>query len=261
MNAQSVITLTLGDMAENHVGMQQIGEMVGAGEGFTFEDLRVIQRTFEERLGVETELLNLSDCFANPEPPAGLLVLRNALDAILKTETGDALGVEHMLAEQMGLDVDKHAFMYGRVVNKHARWNLCFDETDAEPDYARGRGRIVAWDRVPATRTVVQSLETYFGPKARGLKGEGNYYYDPRKCGIGFHGDAERRKVIGMRLGAEMPMHFQWYYKGARVGERIEVALRGGDVYVMSEKTVGTDWKRKNVHTLRHATGCAKFTA
>ncbi len=28
----------------------------------------------------------------------------------------------------------------------------------------------------------------------------------------------------------------------------------------MSEKTVGTDWKRKNIYTLRHAAGCAKYT-
>lgn len=28
----------------------------------------------------------------------------------------------------------------------------------------------------------------------------------------------------------------------------------------MSEKTVGTDWKKKNIPTLRHATGIDKYT-
>jgi hypothetical protein len=28
----------------------------------------------------------------------------------------------------------------------------------------------------------------------------------------------------------------------------------------MSEKAVGTDWKKKVIPTLRHATGAAKFT-
>lgn len=28
----------------------------------------------------------------------------------------------------------------------------------------------------------------------------------------------------------------------------------------MSEKAVGSDWKKKNIATLRHATGCEKFT-
>jgi hypothetical protein len=34
----------------------------------------------------------------------------------------------------------------------------------------------------------------------------------------------------------------------------------GGDIYVMSEKAVGTDWLKKNTFTLRHATGSAEFT-
>ncbi len=34
----------------------------------------------------------------------------------------------------------------------------------------------------------------------------------------------------------------------------------GGDIYVMSEKAVGTDWHMKKIFTLRHATGCAQFT-
>jgi len=34
----------------------------------------------------------------------------------------------------------------------------------------------------------------------------------------------------------------------------------GGDIYVMSEKAVATDWLKKNTFTLRHATGSAEFT-
>jgi hypothetical protein len=28
----------------------------------------------------------------------------------------------------------------------------------------------------------------------------------------------------------------------------------------MGEKAVGTDWQKKTIPTLRHATGCSKFT-
>jgi len=38
------------------------------------------------------------------------------------------------------------------------------------------------------------------------------------------------------------------------------VELHDGDVYAMSEKAVGTDWKKKLVPTLRHATGCKTYT-
>jgi hypothetical protein len=92
------------------------------------------------------------------------------------------------------------------------------------------------------------------------LKGELNYYFDISKCGIGWHGDSERRKVVALRLGASLPIYFQWYYDTERIGERFEIPLNDGDMYVMSEKAVGTDWKMRSIFTLRHATGCDKFT-
>ena len=36
--------------------------------------------------------------------------------------------------------------------------------------------------------------------------------------------------------------------------------LEDGDVYMLSEKAVGTDWRKKIVPTLRHAVGGEKFT-
>jgi hypothetical protein len=146
-------------------------------------------------------------------------------------------------------------------VNKHARWNLCFDKESREPDYENKMGRIVGYDEVPLMKSLLDQIAALH-PKGENLKVESNYYYDTQKCGIGFHGDSERRKVIGVRIGhSSMPMHYQWFYKGEAIGERIVVPLHPGDMYIMSEKAVGTDWKMKNIPTLRHATGCDKFTA
>jgi hypothetical protein len=151
--------------------------------------------------------------------------------------------------------------MYGRVVNKHARWNLCFDDESRGADYEKAKGTIVGYEEVPIMKDYLDMFEKMFGPKAAGLKIESNYYYDPTKTGIGFHGDSERRIVIAGRLGhAHMPMHFQWFYKGTPIGERVIIPLEPGDMYIMSEKAVGTDWKMKNIPTLRHATGAKKYT-
>jgi hypothetical protein len=150
--------------------------------------------------------------------------------------------------------------MYGRVVNKHARWNLCFDEYEREPNYEEKKGRIINIHNLPITSQLYRTIPSYFGSKSQNLKIESNYYYDVSKCGIGFHGDSERRKVIGLRLGeGSLPLIFQWYYQGEPIGEKIVIPLDDGDIYVMSEKAVGTDWKKKNTYTLRHATGCTKF--
>jgi len=243
------ITLTFGDMAENHVGMEQIGQMVPEGQGFQLEDLQAIQSTMKER-GVTCELVTLSSA---DQPAAYVLVIRQGVNALAKQID--------LFQEQKGLIYDKQAFMYGRVVNKHARWNLCFDEKSREPDYEAGKGRIVGYTEVPLMKGLMNQIETLFGPKATGLKVESNYYYDTSKCGIGFHGDSERRKVVGVRIGhASTPMQWQWFHKGEAVGDRIMIPLEPGDMYVMSEKAVGTDWKKKTILTLRHATGCDKFT-
>jgi hypothetical protein len=84
---------------------------------------------------------------------------------------------------------------------------------------------------------------------------EANYYYDARRTRIGAHGDGERVVVLGTRLGhAAVPLWFRWFLKSKAVGESLAVPLSPGDVYVMSEKAVGTDWKKRNVLTLRHWT-------
>ncbi len=257
-STHAVITLTFGDCAENHKGMEMIGKIAGVGEGFTLADLREIKGKFDA-LGCTTHLHMLNKLPEQAE--AGLLVIKNGVDILLRHYT-DGETKETLIKEQTDLVWDKKAFMYGRVVNKHARWNVCYSEEGHEPAYEEGKGRVVPYDDVPVLSFLRNELlGDYFGPKGAGLKCEGNYYYDIAKCGIGFHGDSERRKVIAVRLGASLPIHYQWYHNGAPVGERMVFDLDGGDMYVMSEKTVGTDWKCKKIHTLRHATGCSKFTS
>jgi hypothetical protein len=255
-----LITLTFGDMAENHVGMEQIGSMVAEGCGFHLADLQAIQ-SHMEGLGAVCELVSLSsgELSIDPLPSAQILVIRQGVNALL-SQVGNSKQLD-LFKEQTALAYDKKAVMYGRVVNKHARWNLCFDEKGHEPEYEAGKGRVVGYDEVPLMNTLKEQIEARFGQKANGLKVESNYYYDTTTCGIGYHGDGERRKVIGVRIGySSMPMYWQWYHRGEPLGEPIIIPLNAGDMYIMSEKAVGTDWKKKTIRTLRHATGCAKFT-
>ena len=102
-------------------------------------------------------------------------------------------------------------------------------------------------------------MSEYLGNKAWNLEAEGNLYYDPSKCGISFHGDAERRKVVAVRLGGDLPLHYQWFQRSKPIGERMKFTLNHGDLYIMSEKAVGTDWKKRIKSTLRHAAGAEKY--
>jgi len=271
--AKSTFTLTYGDCAENHRGMQMIGKMGSAG--FTHAELLVAQAWFTSR-GIETTVFELDGRPAAESAAVGgggaaatvtktekekekayLLVARGGVNAIL-AEMGKT--ADDLFEEQAALDMDKKAFMYGRVVNKHARWNLCFGPEAQEANYEKGEGTIVPFDAVPYLEHIRQRLPVILGAAAEGLVVEGNYYYDSAKCGIGYHGDSERTKVVGVRLGKTMPICFQWYHKGEPVGENMRFELGHGDLYVMSDKAVGRDWKKRSAFTLRHAAGCEKFT-
>lgn len=93
------------------------------------------------------------------------------------------------------------------------------------------------------------------------MQAEGNYYYDTKKTGIGFHGDSERCIVVAARLCESIPLVYNWFHNSEAIGSRVELNINHGDIYVMSEKAVGTDWKKKSIYTLRHAAGCSKFTS
>jgi len=251
---RATVTITFGDQAENHAGMQRIGSM--AATGFDRVDLDRAQAWFAAR-GVTTTLHRLKDLLGDNVQDdatideAHLLVAHRGLAAVCDPD--------ELLREQLALPWDSKAFMYGRVVNKHARHNLCFDDTAQEPDYAAGRGRIVSYASAPLLARVRTTLPDIVGDKAAGLMAEGNHYYDATKCGIGYHGDGERRRVVAVRTGATLPLCYQWYKNGQPQGRRLKVDLAHGDVYIMSAKAVGTDWKRRSIHTLRHAAGADKF--
>ena len=254
------ITITYGDQAENHVGMQKIGQL--AENGFSHQDLLIAKENFE-KIGCECELLDLRDCVKDDNirvnlEPAYILIIHNAVSKILKDidKTSD-----DMYDEQKILNVDKKAKMYGRVVNKSARYNLCFSNVNQEPDYENGKGRIICFDEVPLTNYIRNKIPAIIGTVGENLQAEGNYYYNSKKCGIGYHGDSERLKVVAVRLGKTISLCYSWFYKNKHVGEILNINnLKNGDMYIMSEKATGNDWKKKNIHTLRHSAGSDKYT-
>ena len=107
---------------------------------------------------------------------------------------------------------------------------------------------------------IQNELPKFLGKKAHNLKAEGNYYYDVKKTYIGLHGDSERRKVVAVRLGESIPLYYVWFKEGEMISNVVKIeSLQHGDLYIMSEKAVGTDWKKKKICTLRHGAGAEKY--
>jgi len=250
------MTLTFGDVAESHVGMQKIGQM--DSHGFSLDNLQRAQDYFTA-LGAVTKIIHLNEFLpkeASIEDPeekrllrearedrgsqAYLLVIRNGAELLTNSPKGKDLLTEMLLYQW---DSKLWNVKKKTVQNKLARHNLNFSDHRQEPDFAHGKGTTVAWGDVPILSELREDLVNAFGSSAERLKCEGNLYYKRGKTGIGYHGDTERRKVIGVRLGHRMNIHYMWYYNDYPRGFNMSIMLEEGDIYCMSEKTVGTDWR------------------
>jgi len=159
----------------------------------------------------------------------------------------------------------------GKRMNKLARTNLCYVlDREQEPAVFEGKGRIVDLKKKTVLNQAVNKLKQQIsdGLISIGSKTkveinvvEGNRYYNLKKTGIGFHGDTERVIVICITIGGggDYPMRWQWFKGGMPIGKHIDIKLNDGDVYIMSEKAVGSDWKSSSLYTLRHSAGAEKY--
>lgn len=242
---KSTISITFGDVCENHAGMQKIGQL--AESGLSLDDIAVKNGTIIDLKDLLKDEKNLK---LDDIDDAKLVVIENSLDKILGKNKADSL-----FEEMKGYTYDKKAFMRGRVVNKHARWNHCFADFAQNSDFEHGKGTIVNFADTKIVNDIRKELPKIFGDKVKNIVAETNLYYDVDKTYIGFHGDTERKIVVCVRLGADFPIHYQWYYKNKPIGKRFTKILKHGDIYAMSEKAVGFDWKKSSKYTLRHAAG------
>jgi len=158
-----------------------------------------------------------------------------------------------------------------KVLNKRARSNLMFMHGMAqEPDYENGRGTIVDLDSLPSVCAAEQKFTGLVKTALKHGKSktrwvplvcEGNNYFDSGKCGIGFHGDTERTRVICLSLGTtnNYPMRWLAFRHGKVVGGPFDAKLNIGDLYIMSEQAVGNNWKKRTALSFRHAAGAPSY--
>ena len=290
------ITITFGDQAENHAGMQKIGKMQDSG--FSIEDLQNISKLMGEK-GLDSELIELNnflpeECRDNTEN-AAVLIIRGLLNSF-------GMSADKLFHELKTVKWDTFlvSTRTNEIQRKHARANICIANIKDIPNYTKtdydlhinsiywqdenlsmlhkkqqdlrketgeriklskqeiqsNKGTTVKWETLSVLAQFKKYIEDNFGEHANNLVAEGNSYVSLKKCYIGPHGDTERKIVIAIRLGKSFPMYFHWYHKSKPIGELITLPiLNHGDVYIMSEKAVGKDWKSSSKITLRHSAG------
>lgn len=247
-------TFTFGDRGENHIGNQIIGN--SAPCGFSTAEIEKSRSIFEA-VGYKCESIDLRKLLdpqhQSKAEKATLLIVRNGVSALLNGsgKTPDDLDKE----TQLKWDQRYFSKRHNKVVQAHAHYNLCFDNVAQQPNYEEKRGTIVAFSQVPCLAYIRARLPLFLGEKAKALIAEGNLYHNVEECYIRFHGDAERRIVVGLRIGASMDLYFQWFHRCAPMGQLFRDKIHHGDLYIFSEKAVGTDYNQPTKLTLRHAAG------
>lgn len=256
MEEEEFLTHTFSECVENHVGMQTIGKKRDVG--FSEEQLDEAAREWARggwaaRGGGEAVAHRLAHCGER----ATVVVFPSGVDALCGAGAADAL-----FKESRAQPFDKKILNTRRKVvqQKWGRYNNCYADEPQDPDIASGKGTVLDFKACSRMKALREALPKLLGSDAAKLYAETNLYYDVTnsKVGIGYHGDTERSIVVGIRLGPaskRAPLRFQWYHRAKAVTGEHEVALKHGDIYVMSHKATGHDWKKPSLYTLRHGAG------
>lgn len=254
-----VCAITFAKAEENEPKMQQIGKK--AEVGISLQTLRDGKASLDAA-GTPCELIDLKAAAGLAGnlrcPEAQVLVVRGGVNAFL----GDPEGLAKVKAELDTKVFDTQALMRGSVKNKHARHNCVFAEEAQVADIAKGRGTVFPFSANPIINAFCRTASMWAQTEQLLAVGELNHYHTPSECGIGFHGDGERRIVVGARFGEQsrdMPLRFVAFDDTRMpIGNEVSIPLNDGDVYLMSHHAVGTDWMRSGIH-FRHATGSTKY--
>ena len=152
MDNNETISLTFGDCGENHVGMEKVGNLVKKGNGFNLNDLENYKEIFSKTN--ICNIYNLKDLLLKENiitfdyiEDAYLLVIKNGLQTLLDMNSNT---IQELYNEMNSFEWDRKYYDIRRqkLLNKHARANVCFRESAYEPDYENKRGRVVCYDNI-----------------------------------------------------------------------------------------------------------------
>ena len=272
MPGKRLCTATFADCGENEPGMEMIGTMGGEELAHTVPDLEAMRDELVAK-GVDAKVHKFNE-LAEGKVPKGMPPLPEA--AVLVIKRHDAIvtkdDVDTIEKELWKTPIDTVAMM-GRgkrraIMNKQARHNNCMTDNAVRPasvaakqDYAEGRGSVADLQTIPELARLRDRLAALVKRDLPVV--ENNFYYEiGTKCGIGWHGDKERRVTVLMRFGEaskEMDLKFQFFWNSEGMGPIFQFHLKNGDIVVMSRVANGKDWEDapKKRWTMRHATGAS----
>ena len=219
---------------------------VVAAEGFSTDHLRACCALLQTQ-GLRARIVELNPLCPVPARDACVLVVRDP----------NPQRTAACLEAVKGIQYDNFTFAYGKILTAHSRHLVFAGATPRVGDRDKGLHTILPWAGLPplesARQWITAQLATTEIQAACILK-----YPSIETGGLSWHGDGERKQTIVYRvdpISSKRPLWFRWYHKSLPIGEPVAVHLEAGDFCIASEVAVGTDFKKRSLPTVRHATG------
>ncbi len=255
--------ITFGEVAILHTGGKEYGNG-RRNHGFSCEELQNIHQLYPN----QTEYISVSDSLPENlrlDNEAGVLVFRNQNSSTIEKKYLLPLSkdmADNLYDEQESSTYDSKYWdnRRQRTLNKRARLNVVFGKEGKQHSDDYKQCTVLAYSDLPNLQKIKNNLANILGIKAHDLNAEGNKYFHD-KSGIGFHGDAERKIVICLSLGKSSTLRYQWRLPGSsnHTLQPVDINVGHGDVYVMSEKATGYDWKSRSKVRVVHAAGHSSY--
>lgn len=166
------------------------------------------------------------------ENPAYILIVRNAVQAILNTEN-----TLELRAEQDKLPLETKMWFNNRYVNSHKRSHCYFSEIAQEANEAKEQLYICDIKTQPLLNTIRCALPVIIDDAiAANLNCEG-FYYHYRTDRLDIRKDAHRRLNIGIHYNKTTHLTFVWRYNNIRMkySKNITFYLNDGDMYFLTD--------------------------
>ena len=173
------------------------------------------------------------------------------------------LAAGRLFQEQLDLPYEGKFFDKGRTFTRRSYKTLKFGQTEVGPSGDFAQPTVVSFNSVPQLQQFLGHLDMFQDnlSSAQGIE----YFVSRREqaadggmmgCAsrLGWHGDSQRR-ILSMCLGHPGILKFAWRLPGTSANlpkSHTEIFLDHGDVYLLSEKATGSNWKKRSLLRVVH---------
>lgn len=255
---QTSIHLMFCDIASHGEGMQKIGTICDSG--FTNEHLlKYYQNLNSDKVqlynikeNLPTTLYKIPDCYVLVMKDFFKDQANEFLQILLSNEASDGSNI-------IGVNWDMERVSGNNIVNNKLGYKLIFCDLINYWKYPfssyEKRGTIYNSRFMPGLYSFQSMLENQLGylPII-----DATYYYDINECFTPLHQVKDRKKLVGLGLGATLPLQFRWFHGNVSCSDTVSIPIEHGDLYIISQGAAGIQKEKQTKLYLKYGIGFNK---